>query len=634
MAATEPLGAPGDGALAGNLFGVWSLRDRLSVALSAEEHAASTELVVGAAARVEHRSERLWLVASRDTLVEHRGGVAAYVGFLATGTTPARRFLAEGGLPDGHFALVVADLERGVLSLTRSLSAGEHLYFIEADGAVLFATTLRGLLASPRVRRRVNLRVANEVLLCGHPLFGDGTPLEGIREVHPGHTLRIEGAVGRQRLAWPRAFEPDAGPVDQVARRFRRALEGAVEASVGSERPVVVALSGGIDSSAVMAAAVDVVGADAVEAVSYEFDDPTHGVETHFAKSVSRSLGIRRHHVFKIGLRQFLDGVPEAVWRAESGVYWPKAFLVPVTRHLAARGVTRHLTGFGIGSHFGYFEELSAVLPHLPVPDLLLRYWRAVRFGGRDELLHLARIHPGLEPPHPRLYDLLLHHLERTGHVRDRRRFYPKELAPLLGGAAAWDDLEPELGALPLGARLGRHAFTHGLPCVDVTRCEKLSRELGVLRISPAHFATTLRYAFLPPFPLPPLRSEDRRLRPGKLLLRHAYRGVLPDEVLLRRKSWADAVASPAWRRKARVLMLRALPSFPRSFADLGPRHVEAVRFWEPRSILASALGFAFWRELFEHREPTVTPPTWDDLIVGGRDVARVSPGAFPAFSR
>jgi hypothetical protein len=93
---------------------------------------------------------------------------------------------------------------------------------------------------------------------------------------------------------------------------------------------------------------------------------------------------------------------------------------------------------------------------------------------------------------------------------------------------------------------------------------------------------------------------------------------VLPDEVLFRKKSWSDAVASNAWRRRGRVLMLRAVPGFPRELDELGPGTAEAVEFWEPHSILASSLSLWFFREIFVGRA-AVQPPAWEDLVPRAR---------------
>jgi hypothetical protein len=215
------------------------------------------------------------------------------------------------------------------------------------------------------------------------------------------------------------------------------------------------------------------------------------------------------------------------------------------------------------------------------------------------------------------LFHLLVELLEARGVLSDRRRFYPPELLPLLR--------EPRTLATAgsLQSELEREAFSHLVSCIDVTRSEKASRELGVLRISPAHFAGAIPYAYFPPTPRPSWLTAARRLRPGKQLLREAYRGILPDEVLFRKKSWDDAVVSRAWRKRGRVLMLRALPLHPGDFEKLGPGLAEAVEHYEPNSIQAGCLAFRLWMKLFIERAPSREPPTWKDLIGAEPSAAR-----------
>lgn len=601
------------------LLGAWSL-DGAPVASHLDDEAwrAMTRHAIGELE--ELRGSRLWLgnaVGKRereagDKVVRIDGAprVVAWEGFVT-----ARPHGIESA-PQGHFALVEANGSR--LRLLRSLSGGERLYFARVGGLLLFAASIRPLLACPRLSGTLAADVADEVLLTGHPVFGDQTPVAGIREVLPGHVAEVgeDGAVS-QRWHWPGALRSPTGQPHVLAAEFRAALRSAVIRAVGNTRPVAIALSGGIDSSAIAAAAVEAFGADAIRTYTYEFEDPTHvAPETEYARKVNAALGIRHHEVFPIRYQDFLHAIPEHVWRSESAVHWPKAFLLQVSRHLASRGHPLYLSGFGIGSHMQYLSEVGRVLPYLPLKSLTLKYWRRVRFDAWDWLGALARVHPGLEPPHPRLYDLLLQVLERRGMIKDHRRFYPAGMRALLerrrGGLPAWTELDE---TRPLGEVLQRQAFAHLISCVDVTRSEKASREVGACRISPAHFAECLPYAYFPIDPPPPVYSAARRMRPGKYLLKLAYRGMLPDAVLDRVKSWDDAVSSRAWRKRGRVFMLRALPRFPSDLDDvLGPGHAHAVEQWEPTAIQANCLAFRFWQRLFLDGIPGTTPPQWQDL--------------------
>ena len=74
--------------------------------------------------------------------------------------------------------------------------------------------------------------------------------------------------------------------------------------------------------------------------------------------------------------------------------------------------------------------------------------------------------------------------------------------------------------------------------------------------------------------------------------------------------------------------MQRALPDFPGDLAALGPGYPGAIRYWEPRSIHATSLSFAFFRRLFVDLADRTSPPGWGALIPGLRTSRRTRPEA------
>lgn len=549
-------------------------------------------------------ADRLRLLFAPGCGVQHGERLLAISGFVVGDPGAAR--------PTGHY--VRLELRPGAepeLELLRSVDGGERLYFIQRGELVLIASSLPLLLAfwGPLP---LEPALVCECLINGVPLSLGKLPLQGLSELPPGHRLRIGHHLQAAVKAWPEIFEPAVGDLKDRLRRFRAALCEAVEQCAGPSRPIPVALSGGIDSSAIAAAAVEVAGADGVQAITYEFDDVHHAApETPHATAVVKALGISRHSIFTVSRSEFLAAIPEQVWRSESPVYWPKAFLLPVARKIKALGFDRYLTGFGIGSHMGWLQDTGALLHKLPGPGrlLLARLWARTRFHGPHSFRPLARLHPGLEPPHPRLFELLLKFMDSEGWGIDRQALYPAEFSPLISLPAP--PLPPRPAQTSIGRWLQELAFAHLISCIDITRAAKSSRELGVARLSPAHFPRCIPYAYLPPQPAP-AAPQDRALRPGKYLLREAFADRLPHSILYRVKDWNDAISSQVWRRQGRVQMLQALSRFPGELEALGPGLATAGVLWEPLSIQASGLSFWLWQKLLQHRGPE--PPTWQSL--------------------
>lgn len=559
-----------------NLLGVWSKHRRsLKTLVGVERVQAMRSLLADPSGElVDFDQGTFCIIAGRDKLIAGDMACSAYEGFIPEGEFRA----GEPSLaPEGHYSLVHADACS--LTLLRALSGGERLYYFERDGVVIFSSTLRALLAYPGVARRLDRHKARDAVLAGVLYSGDTTLIDGVAEVPAGHIVRFDGTRTSRRWAFGGLLTPREGDPETLAAEYREALARAIVACAGRVRPVALSLSGGIDSAAVAALAVEAFGADSVEAFTYEFDDPTHPIETPYAVEVCGKLGIRHHRVFRISFDGFLAAIPETVWRAESFAHWPKAFMLLATRYIRDAGHDRYLCGFGIGSHMAYFEELARLLSWVPA-STLSAYWELAHTRRFRWLERLESLHPALAVPNVRLLRFLSS-LLRSG---------PDE----------------QFRGMALGDQIRHQSFAHLLSCVDVTRWEKPLREIGVYRLSPAHFASTLPYAYLPYHPRPFVWSRERRLRPGKHLLAIAMRGRIPDSVIYRKKSWEDAVISRRWLAAGRYWMRQAgadqrLVLEPGSVCDArSPQH--------------ALTALAFWHKLFIDRAPSLRPPAWEAL--------------------
>ena len=207
--------------------------------------------------------------------------------------------------------------------------------------------------------------------------------------------------------------------------------------------------------------------------------------------------------------------------------------------------------------------------------------------------------------------------LKRYGLVSDIAGFYPAKMQALVSWALASQAHVPLGNGESLLDSLRQESFNRLVSCVDVTRWEKVSRELGVQRTSPAHFGACIPYAFLPFHPQPRLGRAERRLRPGKLLLRLAMRDVLPESVLYRKKSWADAVVSSGWQQVGVRWMHRAIGEITGFCGIEDQALLNSIRYWDRRAPQAAVTGFAFWYHLFGDSALKTEPPSWNGLLTG-----------------
>jgi asparagine synthase (glutamine-hydrolysing) len=153
----------------------------------------------------------------------------------------------------GMFAFAVRDERRDVLFLARDRFGKKPLFYAEYDGRFVFASEMKAIL----VDRRVDRRIDDEALAAYFMLSYIPAPLtifKGIRKLRPGHTLTIEHGRVRERRYWDIQFRPDrARKESDILEELTARIDEAVRIRLISDVPLGAFLSGGIDSSAVVA---------------------------------------------------------------------------------------------------------------------------------------------------------------------------------------------------------------------------------------------------------------------------------------------------------------------------------------------------------------------------------------------
>ena len=153
----------------------------------------------------------------------------------------------------GPFGAALTD-PAGTLHLVRDGIGERTLFYAPVSGGLVFASSIRAVLASGLVPRRLNLR-AIAAYLCYAYLPGRETLVDGVFEVLPGEEVRFGPAGLWRGQFWELpADHPDTAPESGQTARLRRTLEAAVTKRLPpAGEPVGAFLSGGLDSSVVVA---------------------------------------------------------------------------------------------------------------------------------------------------------------------------------------------------------------------------------------------------------------------------------------------------------------------------------------------------------------------------------------------
>ncbi|HEV2705046.1 MAG TPA: asparagine synthase (glutamine-hydrolyzing) [Pyrinomonadaceae bacterium] len=284
--------------------------------------------------RLEDRGQRHWATQS-DTEVVLRSLVEA----------------GERAVQDwnGMFAVAAWNKVENSLLLIRDRLGVKPLYYFWDGRTLLFASELKAILASGLVERRVNRQAVWDYLTFRY-VPGPESVWEGVRKLPPGHLLRFKaGGEPEDVCYWESsavADEREKLSEEETDKEFAALFLDAVELRlVASDVPVGVFLSGGLDSSAIAAAAVE-LGHRNFHTFSVGFDEGGYYSELPYARQVAEHVGAQYHEVV-VNRREFLDALPEVIYAADEPL--ADLTLVPLlaVSRLARRDVKVVLSGEG-----------------------------------------------------------------------------------------------------------------------------------------------------------------------------------------------------------------------------------------------------------------------------------------------
>jgi asparagine synthase (glutamine-hydrolysing) len=283
---------------------------------------------------------------------------------------------------DGMFAVAIWDEMRERLLLSRDRAGEKPLFYWSGDDELVFASELRALLTHPRVERVIDPVALRRYLL--HDYFpAPLTPFSGVRKLPAAHNLlALPGRIEIHRY-WDLAehfAHPDLvhRPAGDLADELDARISRAVERRRRSDVPLGVFLSGGLDSTTMLAHRADQVGsgvpAFTIGHADREFD------ESRFAEATGRHFGADVHTLM-LGDTDLADGLR----RVGGGLDEPLGDASTVPSHLLAlfarQQVKVVLSGEGADELFaGYPTYLGHRLVSLVrrVPTPLHRALRAV----------------------------------------------------------------------------------------------------------------------------------------------------------------------------------------------------------------------------------------------------------------
>jgi asparagine synthase (glutamine-hydrolysing) len=281
----------------------------------------------------------------------------------------------------GMFAFALWDEVRQTLFLARDRLGVKPLYYAELpDGQWIFASELKGLLAHGDLSREIDPCAVEEYFAFGY-VPEPRTVFSAARKLEPGHTLllrRGEPAAAPRRYWDVRFTGASAMSLHDAQAELIRRLEESVRLRMISEVPLGAFLSGGVDSSAVVAMMAR-QSSDPVNTCSIAFDDPAFD-ESRYARQVADRYATR-HRVDRVEVDDF--ELIDTLARVYDEPYADSS-AIPTYRvcQLARRHVTVALSGDGGDEAFGGYRRYRLHLAEERLRAALPGGLRATLFGA------------------------------------------------------------------------------------------------------------------------------------------------------------------------------------------------------------------------------------------------------------
>jgi asparagine synthase (glutamine-hydrolysing) len=261
----------------------------------------------------------------------------------------------------GMFAMAVWDGDESLLYLTRDRLGEKPLYFGNAGGALVFASELKALRAHAAFDLAID-RTALMLFLRHGYVPAPYSIYAGTRKVHPGRILTFRGTVlCDEREYWSvreaarrGTDHPFEGSVEQAVQACDALLARSVGSQMVADVPLGAFLSGGVDSSLIVAL-MQAQSTRPVETFTIGFDDPTYNEAQH-AKAVAGYLGTHHSELY-VTSAEAMDVIPLLPGIYDEPFADPSQIPTYLVSRLARERVTVSLSGDGGDELFGGYNR-------------------------------------------------------------------------------------------------------------------------------------------------------------------------------------------------------------------------------------------------------------------------------------
>lgn len=454
---------------------------------------------------------------------------------------------------NGMFAIALFDSMQRKLLIVRDRMGIKPLFYYLDSGKLAFASEIKSILCFPGISREINPESMIDFLSLYY-VIAPSTLFKGINQLMPGEIGIISTEDGRflKRTYWKINIEPD----DLLSEReilgdIETIMSDSVKSHLISDVPVGIALSGGMDSSSLLAIATDYLDHKPLKTFSACFDEPSHN-EIKWARKVSDFLEAENYEI-KVG-PDSLRHLPRLVWHMEEPTADPSAMNLYLVSKAAYHEVKVLLTGDGADEIFAGYDTYIA--------QNYLNTWNKVPQSLRRGIAYLIERLPEKNKKYG-IEMLLKRFIRASGKTREeahfmwRTIFYEKERAAILKKdfflSNAITDYNPFIKCKRYFDDVSEADFLNQMLYVDsafylpndmLTRTDRATMAASIEARVPFLDYRLVEYLFRVPSKIK-LKNNVK-----KHLLKAVMRNKLPEEIIRRKKQGFNLPVGYWFRKK------------------------------------------------------------------------------------
>ena len=278
----------------------------------------------------------------------------------------------------GMFSIVIWDKKKKEIILIRDRIGKKPLFYAHYPNGFVFASEMKSLLKYSQINKKISLSSLDQFICWGY-VPGENTILKSIKRLLPGHILRYSLSKNKYKIL--KYWRPQPSVINKSHVDLDNTIREAVRIRMTSDVPLGAFLSGGIDSSIIVALMAE-YSEKPIKTFSVGFENQKYN-ELPLAQIVAKRYNTDHHeYILKPNVQ---DVLPEIVWYADEPFGDSSSLPTYYLTKMASKKVTVALNGDGGDESFGGYHRYQAVLKTL----LYKKIPKSVRSYITDPLIEL-----------------------------------------------------------------------------------------------------------------------------------------------------------------------------------------------------------------------------------------------------